>query len=834
MPLDRYYEKRSADRTFEPFGSGRAGPGGMFVVQKHSARRLHYDLRLEHDGVLLSWAIPRGPSFDPAVKRLAVRTEDHPVDYVHFEGRIPEGNYGAGAMIVWDRGQWRALEDPDAGLENGKLLFELRGYKLRGVFTLVKTKGDTPEWLLIKKPDAHAAAEGTKALDQRSILSGLTVEEVAEGRDPSADLAAQLAEAGVPKQRVLVDQIKPMLAETADAPFSRPGWLFELKYDGFRLLIDKSDGEIKLRYRSGLDSTRAFPEIVKAVEALPIDDLLIDSEVVVLGDDGKPSFHSLQQRVQLQRERDIQQATISLPATVFAFDLLRAMGHDLRQRPLAERKAFLATCLPPVGILRFSEHVEADGEALFQRVLALGLEGLVAKKADSPYRSGRASEWLKVRVERADEFIVVGFSDPKGTRVGFGGLHLAQYVGSDLVYQGRVGSGFSQALLSSLRARLDTLRVDKAPVEAPSKYDRVDRWVRPELVCEVRYSSRTVDGVLRFPVFVRLRDDKSAEDMRREAASLEELAYQATPLDVNDGSGPAEGPKVTNPDKVLFPEDDYTKQNLVDFYRSMAPWLMPYLEDRPVVLTRYPDGIHGKNFFQKDAPPFIPGWVRTERMWSQHAKREIDYFVCETVDALLYVVNLASIPLHVWSSRIASLAKPDWATIDLDPKGAPFSDVVTIALAIHTLCDEIGMPSYVKTTGSSGLHILLPLGRQCNFEQARGLAELISRVIAHELADIATLVRAVGQRDGKVYLDFIQNGHGRLLAAPFCVRPLPTGPVSMPLTWEEVATLPSPRQFNMANAAQRLQAWPQDPLLGVMADRPDLSAVLNRLAKRLS
>ncbi|MEO1337635.1 MAG: non-homologous end-joining DNA ligase, partial [Myxococcota bacterium] len=457
-------------------------------MQKHAARRLHYDLRLEHDGVLMSWAIPRGPSSDPSIKRFAVRVEDHPVDYVDFEGVIPEGNYGAGAMIVWDRGEWTALEDPTSGLEEGKLLFELRGYKLRGVFTLVKTKSDTnKEWLLIKKPDAHAGPEGTRAWDPRSILSGLTVEQLAEGYDAGADLDRRLAAADIAHRRVLIDQVQPMLAETADEPFSRAGWVFELKYDGFRLLIDKSMGEVRLRYRSGLDSTRAFPEIVKAIEALPFDDLLFDSEVVVLGSDGKPSFHSLQKRVQLQRERDIQQATVSLPATVFAFDLLRAMGRDLRDQPLTTRKKFLQSMLPTAGILRFSEHVERDGEALFQRVLALKLEGLMAKKADSPYRAGRASDWLKVRVERADDFIIVGFSEPKGTRVGFGGLHLGQYVGRTLIYQGRVGSGFSHKLLQTLREQLDALRIEHPPVEAPSKYDRVDRWVQPKLVCEVRY-----------------------------------------------------------------------------------------------------------------------------------------------------------------------------------------------------------------------------------------------------------------------------------------------------------------------------------------------------------
>ncbi len=814
-----------------------AGRGGVFVVQKHAARRLHYDLRLEHQGVLMSWAVPQGPSTDPTVKRLAIRTEDHPVDYVDFEGLIPAGNYGAGAMIVWDRGQWRALEDPDEGLNTGKLLFELRGYKLRGVYTLVQTKSaGENHWLLIKKPDAHAAPEGSSTLDPRSILSGLTVEELAEGYDPIAALTTELEAAQIPTGRVLVDQVRPMLAESAPEPFSKPGWLFELKYDGFRLLIDKSDGEIRLRYRSGHDSTRAFPEIVRAVRALPYEDLLIDSEVVVLGDDGKPSFHRLQQRVQLQRARDIQQATVSLPATVFAFDLLRANGRDLRKTPLQTRKALLERCLPPVGIIRFSAHVETEGRALYERVVALGLEGLVAKRADSPYRMGRSDDWLKIRVERAEEFIIVGFSEPKGTRVGFGGLHLAQFVGPDLVYQGRVGSGFSHALLERLRERLDDLITETPAVTAPSKYDRVDRWVRPELVCEVRYGSRTVDGVLRFPVFLRLRDDKTASDLRRQALGLEAAPALESPAPVAAGSAAAiptgERVKISNPAKVFFPEDGYTKSDLLDAYRELAPWLLPYLADRPVVLTRYPDGIHGKNFFQKDAPAFIPQWLRTERMWSQHAEREIDYFVLEDLDSLLYVVNLASIPLHIWASRVATLARPDWATIDLDPKDAAFEHVVRIAQSIKRLCDAIGLPAYLKTSGSTGLHILMPLGEQCTYDQARSLAELISRVVAHELPDIATISRAIGHRQGKVYLDFVQNGHGRVLAAPFCVRPLPTAPISMPLDWAELESLASPRQFNLSNVRERLAGW-SDPMRAVMTDQPDLPAALSRLSGHL-
>lgn len=828
--LARYYDKRAADQTPEPFGGGPRPR--VFVVQKHAARRLHYDLRLEMDGVLKSWAVPRGVSFDPAVKRLAVRTEDHPVDYVDFEGVIPPGNYGAGAMIVWDRGTWVPVENPDTGMKKGKLLFELKGMKLKGVFTLVKTKGEDNEWLLIKKPDAYSGPDPERAPPQTSILSGLTVEELAEGADRVQAARAAVAELDLPRSQPHLTDLSPMLAESNPEPFTRAGWLFELKYDGFRLLSAKREGKVHLQYRSGRDATHVFPDVVRALTALPFDDVLFDGEVCVLDDDGRPHFNSLQKRVQLARERDIRQAAAHLPATYYAFDLLGFAGYDLRKQALRARKALLAQLLPTTGVVRYGDHIERVGEAFYEQVRRMGMEGIMAKRADAPYTMGRSGDWLKMRIERTDDFLVVGFNESERPgRVGFRGLHLASGSGRQLVYAGRVGSGFSQDQLRDIRAMIDELpRRDEPPCIGEIDEAHKSTWVEPKIVVEVRYLLRTEDGHLRNPVFERLRLDKELEDfLEPEPEVFEAQDAAEDPIQTNQKTVP-----FTNLDKLFWPEEGYTKGDLVDFYRSVKDSLLPYLLDRPVVLTRYPDGIEGKSFFQKDAPPFVPGWVRTERMWSQHAKREIDYFVADDEETLLYLVNMGTIPLHVWSSRVKDLQRPDWSIIDLDPKQAPFSDVVTLARAAKALCDDLGLPSFVKTSGSTGLHVLIPLGGQCTYDQSRQLAELISRILTAEHTDISTITRAVGARGGRVYFDFLQNRHGQLLAAPFSVRPRPGAPVSTPLEWDEVDEGLAIDDFTIETVPDRLRAQTKDPFRKVLEDKPNLGRALERLAKRMA
>jgi bifunctional non-homologous end joining protein LigD len=827
--LEEYRAKRRPGRTPEPFGGRTAARPHLFVVQKHAATSLHYDLRLEWKGVLLSWAVPKGPSADPETKRLAVHVEDHPVEYADFEGVIPEGSYGAGEVIVWDIGSYVPLEPMEDGLGKGKLLFELRGCKLGGAWTLFRTKGER-EWLLVKKPDAWAGAE---EWPEESALSGLTLAELRAGSTRAAELAAEAERLGAKRRAVDATNAGVMLAETEAEPFSGRDWIFELKYDGYRLLAEKRGDAVRLLYRSGRDATRLFPEIARAVRALPYGSLLLDGEICALDPAGHPDFQRLQQRARLTRAVDIEHAAVQSPVVPYLFDLLEAEGRDLRPLPLLERKRLLRRVLPPKGVLRYVDHVAERGEDFHAEVRKRGLEGIVAKRADAPYKPGRSPSWLKLRSDRTDDFVIVGFTAPRGSRTGLGALHVGAFAGKELSYAGRVGTGLTDRELAELRARLGKLEVKDPPCAGPVPRTRGNHWVRPEIVCEVRYKERTSDGLLRQPAFLRLREDKRPDECVLPAArgaegSLEPVA-EAAPA---PPPPPERELVLTNPDKVFWPKERYTKGDLVAYYRAVAPRLLPYLRDRPVVLTRFPDGIEGKSFFQKDAPPWTPAWMRTERIWSEDTEREIDYFLCDDEPSLAFLANLGTIPLHVWSSRVTDLGRPDWCILDLDPKGAPFAHVVQVARAVRRLCEAIELPCYVKTSGSTGLHVLLPLGGQCTYEQSRTLGEVLARVVEKGLPAIATTERVISRREGRVYLDYLQNGHGQLLVAPYSVRPLPGAPVSTPLSWSEVTARLDPSKFTIRTVPARLKRKRKDPLLGVLKDRPDLPRALARLAER--
>ena len=851
--LSLYRAKRDPDRTPEPVGTVSSVPGHLFVVHKHAARQLHFDLRLEMDGVLRSWAVPKGPSYDMADKRLAVKVEDHPLEYGDFEGNIPAGNYGAGGVIVWDRGEWVPLEDWRTGLEKGKLLFELKGYKLHGKWTLVKIKKSEKDWLLIKERDAYAASPGD-VFPEESVLSGLTVDEVMAGSDPGSDLREALEESGAPRTRVDPRTVEAMNAEPADDAFTKDGWIFELKLDGYRLIASKSGGEALLLTRNGNDYTGVFPEIARAVKALPVDECIIDGEVVVCDSKGLPSFALLQRRGRLSSPIDIKRAAVELPATFFAFDLLGFEDFDLRPLPLLKRKEFLAEVVPKIGPLRALDHIEREGDAFLAQVAVMGLEGVIAKKADAPYRKGRSDQWLKIKREKTGDFVIVGFTAPKRSRANIGALQLADMVNGTLVYAGRAGTGFNDELLGELKEMLDPIIRRDAPCAGPSiapgaeplPSDSIPEtstttWVDPVYVCEVRFREWTPDGVLRHPAFMRLRNDKAPHDCDRQGwTTVVEPDAQETVIAHADPPPPPPKAAVqktvnfSNPNKIYWPAEGYTKGDMIEYYRAVSPWLLPYLRNRPVVLTRFPDGIDGKSFYQKDAPEFAPEWMRTVSIWSNDTQRDIRYFVADDVESILYIANSGSIPLHIWGSRVGSLELPDWCVIDLDPKEAPFSDVIRTALVLRQICEAAGLPSYVKTTGKTGLHILLPLGRQFTYELSRTLGELLARLVLRELNDIATITRHVTKRGDKVYLDYLQNRHGQLIVAPFSVRPLPGASVSMPLTWDEVNDSLDPRAFTIRTAVERMEKLGADPVVPVLEEKPDLSKVLENLAMVLA
>jgi bifunctional non-homologous end joining protein LigD len=856
--LSTYRAKRSADTSPEPVGTVSTVPGRLFVVHKHAARQLHFDLRLEMDGVLRSWAVPKGPSYDMKDKRLAVKVEDHPLEYGDFEGIIPPGNYGAGGVIVWDRGEWIALEDWKQGLEKGKLLIEFRGYKLHGKWTLVKIKKSERDWLLIKERDSWVKSPGD-VFPEESVLSGLTVEEVKEGKSPASKLRDAVEAAGAKRAQVDPRSVEVMLAEPSDTAFTRDGWLFELKLDGYRLLASKAHGEALLLTRNGNDYTAVFPEVARAVKALPFSECIIDGEVVVLDAQGKPSFSKLQRRGRLSAAIEIKRAAVELPATFYAFDLVALEEHDLRPLPLATRKSLLMDALPKLGALRTLDHIEREGEKFLEQVAALGLEGIIAKRADAKYRGGRTDAWLKIKREPTGDFVIVGYTAPKGGRSGLGALQLADLVGGALTYAGRVGTGFDDSLLGELRKQLDAIARGEPPCAgpvltpgaAPEPSENIPdtkttTWVEPQYVCEVRFREWTPDGVLRHPTFLRMRFDKTPRECNRQLTIDESrmtnddsrLTSDDSTAAVHSADPPPSAAKapadrtvaLSNPKKIYWPAERYTKGELVEYYRAAWKWMRPYLHERPVVLTRFPDGIEGKSFYQKDAPEFAPEWFKTVPIWSEDTQRDIRYFVCEYEESLVYIANMGSIPIHIWASRVGSLEQPDWCVIDLDPKEAPFSDVIKTALVLRKICESIQLPSYVKTTGKTGLHILLPLARQCTYAQSRLLGELLARLVLKELGGIATITRHVTKRGAKVYLDYLQNRHGQTIVAPFSVRPLPGATVSMPLTWDEVNDALDPKVFTIKTALERMEQMGTDPNVQVLADKPDLHAVLQRLA----
>jgi bifunctional non-homologous end joining protein LigD len=914
--LEEYRRKRDPSATPEPFGGPRLAGGSRFVVHKHSARRLHYDLRLQIDGVLKSWAVPKGPSMRSHEKRLAVHVEDHPLEYGDFEGVIPEGNYGAGPSIVWDAGCFRLVKPEPAReqIERGKLEFELFGFKLRGRWTLARMSGKDKEWLLLKKADAYASEVEPTERFPASVLSGLTVEELRDGVQRIETLRRRLTELGAPRGDIAPRGELVMLATLVETPPPEPDWLFEIKYDGVRVLASRADDKVELRGRSGQVVTTRYPEVAAALRALPLARFVLDGELVALDDEGRSSFQRLQERMGLTRPADVERARAEVPVGMVAFDALGLDGRDLRRLPLEARKECLKLLVPARGVIAYGDHVEGHGAEFLAAACEQRLEGVIAKKRDSLYVSRRSRDWLKIKCLLGQEFVIGGYTVPQGTRAHFGALHLGLYENGELVYVSKVGTGFDDKTLALVSEKLRPLARATSPFARGTPTGRGHHWVEPRLVCQVRFTEWTRDGGIRHPAFLGVRDDKRPEDCVREspvaapeagaagesggvpgprgaralprrgwapsgrsgsaAASRERVP--ATPPD--SPAAPASGGRagkrahasrrakrdapdaaaaesnarplrrssegeergtageertvsVTNPRKVFWPDEGYTKSDLIEYYDAVAPWLLPYLKDRPLVLTRYPDGIKGKSFFQKDAPEWIPSWVRTARIHSHDVGRDIDYFIVDDRESLRYVVNLGTIPLHLWSARLPGLDHPDWLVLDLDPKGAPFTDVVKVARALHKILDELELPSFVKTSGATGLHILLPLGARYDYEIVRTFARLLAVMGVEAEPAISTIARPLRSRGGKVYIDFGQNGRGQTIVAPFSVRPLPGAPVSCPLRWEEVNARLDPARFTIKTAPPRF-AQLGDPVAPVLVGHVDVAAVLRKLERR--
>lgn len=871
--LVEYKKKRRFDQTPEPAGKeARGGRGSRFVVQMHDATRLHWDLRLEIDGVLKSWAVPKGPSLNPADKRLAVMTEDHPMEYASFEGVIPDGQYGAGPMMVWDNGTWKQVHDDEPAatqVANGELKFTLRGKKLRGSFVLVKIrsrpdaqgKSKNNEWLLIKHKDDAADAKWNVEEHNRSVLTGRSIDEINEGM-PASHTMLELDPAKLPGARkaAMPEKVEPMLANLADKPFSDPQWLFEIKWDGWRAIARLHKGKLELRSRSGRVITAQYPELADLGEHVDASDALLDGEIVVLEPDGRSSFERLQQRMNMSKPSEKQLR--ENPVMYYLFDVLYLDGYDLREVPLGQRKRLLQQRLSPGGPFRFSDHMLEKGRELYELAGKQGLEGIIGKHIESTYSSKRSAAWLKFKITQELDAVVGGYTEPRGSRAHFGALLLGLYDGKALKFIGGVGSGFDEEKLAGIFAKLKPLRQDCCPFEKKPDYKEKCYWVEPKLVARARYGEWTGEGHIRHPVFLRLRDDLDPRDCVKESempiaigearpvavVSKPALAGQALTgekaIEKELVRGSAENvlieldgrrQRLSNLNKIYYPESQISKREVLAYYFLIAPRLLPFLTDRPMVLRRYPDGITGEAFFQKEAGENYPEWMETVEVNSEHlGGKAIKYFLCNDRSALLYLANLGCLDHNPWPSRRDDLEHPDYLFFDLDPvEGTEFSVTVEVARKLHQKLTALGLEVFPKTSGADGMHLWLPLEREYTYEQTRTFAEIVARLVAAENPKLVTMERVVSKRPkGKVLIDSVQNAFGRPLASPWSLRAKPKAPLSAPLWPEELKRGLTPEKFNVRTIFARLKKE-GDPWEKFWKKRQRLEDATARLAREI-
>ena len=858
MSLKEYSSKRSFDKTPEPKPEARATPAGknFFCVQRHDATRLHYDFRLEVDGTLKSWAVPKGPSLEPLSKNLAVHVEDHPLDYGNFEGNIPKGEYGGGSVMLWDRGVYELLGDAPANaqIERGDLKFRLHGEKLRGEFALVKMKnrGKGNEWLIIKKKDAEAKPGWNIEDHSHSVLTGRTQQEIAENlpavTEPPATSHQQPATIPGAIQSPIPRSISPMLATLTTHPPSGDQWLYEVKWDGVRAIIFVEDNQLRILSRSGKRCDQQYPELTVLPHFLKASSAILDGEIAVLDENGRSSFSLIQPRISVADPNSIAHLARSTPVTLFLFDLLYLDGYDLRGVPLEERKRLLQGILKPTDHIRFSDHFIANGAAMLEAARAHGLEGILAKRRSSKYQGRRNQDWLKIKVESRQEFVIGGFTH--GERDYFSSLVLGLYDHGKLIHAGQVGTGFNDKSLKNIYSRIEPLIVKKSPFSGAVKALRDVTWLKPELVAEIKFLEFTPDGLLRAPVFIALRADKDPKDCVRETAEQEEeptaVAESPAPLIKRESVIPVKPPsemtvtidghrlKFTNLNKVLFPGEGIAKRDLINYYDAVADFIIPHLRDRPLSLKRYPNGIDHDFFFQKDAEDKVPDWVRLEPIFSEHNQDNIHYIIANDRATLLYLANLACIDQNPWMSRLGSLDNPDFALIDLDPtEGCPYDQIVEAAQIVKKKLDAMGLEGYPKTTGGDGMHIYIPLEPVYTFEQVRSFAELLSILVIREKPELFTTPRTVSQRKkGKVYFDYLQISSAKTIAAPYVPRAYPGAPVSTPLAWPEVRRGLEPEQFNIRNVLDRFERV-GDLFQPVLTNKQKIEAALERTSQLL-
>lgn len=894
MALTKYKEKRDFKKTPEPTDKASKTKKNLrFVIQRHQARRLHYDLRLEMEGVLKSWAVPKGPSMNPEDKRLAMMTEDHPYKYVDFEGVIPEGNYGAGIMDVYDEGTYHAPGITDKkksekellkGLEEGNLKFELEGKKIKGTFALVKMKGKQDNaWLMVKKDDEFAVEEPYSSEDYlddlTSVKKGLKKRDKKDSKKVSSKSKSKskskgTKEAEIPTQ-AMPHNIKPMLAKIKEEPFDNEDWLFELKYDGYRAIAEIGKGEVNIYSRNLNSFNSKFKPLVKKLQKLG-HEAVLDGEVVILNKEGKPEFQLLQ-NFQKTRKGDLH---------FYVFDLLYLNGYELFDLPLIERKRFLKEIISELDdpAIIYSDHIFSEGVSFFKEAQESEMEGIIAKKADSTYHTNsRSNNWLKVKTSMRQEAVIAGFTEPRGSRKTFGALVLGVHDKGKLQYIGHTGGGFNSASLKAIMEKMTPLIRKTSPFPNKIQTNTPVTWIKPELVCEISFSEWTEDGSMRHPIFQGLREDKGAKEVVREAPDeipdgkkLENKKEKATKKSdgtsktkkakeaIPEPSTKSEKPKktektekksssknalpkiakgdrdkeveldgrtlqLTSLDKVYWPEEGYTKGDVIQHYLEVSEFILPYLKDRPENMLRHPNGIGEKGFFHKDVSELNMEWLETVEVYSESNDKDIQYLICNNQATLTYMNQLGCIEINPWNSRVQSLENPDWIVIDLDPADNTFDEVIETALAVKEVLDKAGAESFIKTSGSSGMHIFIPMGAKYDYEQAKNFAHVIAQLTHEKLPKLTSLKRSPKERKKQIYLDYLQNRKGQTLSVVYSVRPKPGATVSTPLKWEEVKKGLHPSQFTIKNTTKRLKKH-GDLFKGILGKGVDMEKCLENLS----
>lgn len=857
MSLTAYKKKRSFTQTPEPKGGKGSGKELRFVIQKHDASHLHYDFRLEMGGVLKSWAVPKGPSTDPEVKRLAMMVEDHPYDYKDFEGLIPKGEYGGGTVIVWDEGTYEpdepvdgTIEDQDRNLRHqlhsGKISFTLHGKKLKGSFALVRTHGmGENSWLLIKHKDKYAKSDDI-LLKDKSVISQKTIEQMAKKpvqvygkktvRPKQAEtvkprqseaVKSKQAETVKLKQNKTVktpfyDQVKPMLATLVNKAFDEEGWLYEVKWDGYRAVALMNKGTIEFKSRNNKSFQEKFYPIYQALLEWNVN-AIVDGEVVAVDKKGKASFGDLQNWHSDQNGELL----------YYVFDILWYDGHDLTVLPLIQRKAILAQLIPEDSPVRLSKGFETSGIEFLAAAKKAGLEGIIAKRKDSLYVAGeRTSDWLKIKASKRQEVVIGGYTKNADTSKPFSSLLVGLFEDGKFIYTGKIGTGFSVEMQQELLARFEPLLIAEPAFTEKPAYNKANPfraglgkakafWLKPELICEVNFAEMTTDRVMRHPSFAGMREDKDAKEVILEKEADTSAILTGTDNDLTKLNGmkqllnPKEETQVkkvnghslefTNLNKIFWPVEQFTKRDLINYYEQMSSFILPYMKDRPLSLNRYPNGITGQSFYQKDVTGKVPDWVKTYLYHAEGDDSDKHFMVGEDKATLLYTAGLGCIEVHPWSSTIKKPDHPTWCIIDLDPDKNSFQQVIEAAQVTKAVLDDMGVPCYCKTSGSTGLHVYIPLGNKYTYEQSKEFAKIIVTLVNREIPGYTSLERAVSKRKGKMYLDFLQNRPQATIAAPYSLRPKPGATVSMPLHWDEVKKGLEMKDFTISNALSRVK-----------------------------